>query len=137
MRRTVWESTVVLLLCACSALGQEPAVPKTEAVERPAAGAPDGRPARVRLPAYFAAVVTPAQREQIYKLQLRYFERAEELQRQMAALEVERDKELDGLLTPEQLAEVQKRRAAAAARRRPGESSASDEEPRADAPAAP
>ena len=73
---------------------------------------------RMRLPPYFAAVVSATQREEIYRLQRSHLERIDALRRQLLALEMERDKAVDGVLTPDQLAQIQQRRAEAAERRR-------------------
>jgi hypothetical protein len=96
-----------------------------EQPELPAAS----RASRVRLPAYFAGVVTPAQREEVYKIQLLYVKQIEALQQQIRELELKRDAEVDGVLTPEQLAEIQKRREVAAARRRQQEAAAGNPAP--------
>lgn len=72
---------------------------------------------RGRLPAYFSALVNREQRAEIYALQKRYHERIGELQSEIRDLEMERDKAVDAVLDPEQLAEVQKKRAAAEQRR--------------------
>ena len=72
---------------------------------------------RGRLPAYFAAVVTPQQRKMIYEIQAKYNGQISELEGQIESLRGERDKEVDGVLSPEQLAEVNKKREAAKQRR--------------------
>ena len=76
------------------------------------------RQPRGRLPAYFSAVVSQKQRGQIYGIQSQFNERLAALRVQIDQLLAERDKEVDGVLTPEQLADVNKKRQAAAARRK-------------------
>ena len=79
---------------------------------KPAAGATqDGQPAprkpekkiRGRLPAYYSRVVSQEQRTEIYSIQARFKEQMAELHKQLAALAAQRDKEVRGVLTPEQL----------------------------------
>ncbi len=90
-------------------IGQEEAKP---AAEKKVAKKPRGR-----LPAYFSAVVDAKQREAIYAVQAKYKTQLEELQKQIAALEEQRDKEVDAVLSAEQLAEVNKKREEAAKKR--------------------
>ncbi len=73
---------------------------------------------RGRLPAYFSAVVSAKQREEVYAIQGKYKTQLEELQKQIAALEEQRDKEVDAVLSPEQIAEVNKKRAEAEQKRK-------------------
>ena len=56
-----------------------------------------------RLPNNFAALVTPAQRDQIYKLQEEYFETLALLELRVELLKKERDAKIDAVLTPDQL----------------------------------
>lgn len=70
-----------------------------------------------RLPTYFASVVTQKQREEIYQLQADYQSQLDDLQAQMDALIAERDREIDAVLSAEQLAEVTKKREEAKKRR--------------------
>lgn len=104
-----------LLACAASFSGAQDAAETAK---------PEAK-RRGRLPAYFAAVVNEKQREQIYDLQAKYAEQMEALQKQLDALASQRDTEIDGVLTPEQLAEVNKKReeakAARAKRAKPAE----------------
>lgn len=65
---------------------------------------------RGRLPAYFSSVVTPEQREKIYAIQARYAEELDNLQQQLDMLVVQRDKEVEDVLTPEQKAKVMQMR---------------------------
>lgn len=86
---------------------------------------------RGRLPNYFAAVVSQSQREQVYAIQARYAKQIDDLQRQIDELEATRDKEVDGVLTPEQLEKVNAKRAEAKAKRaaRSKKSTASKNQP--------
>ena len=56
-----------------------------------------------RLPNNFAPLVTPAQRDQIYKLQEEYFETLALLELRVELLKKERDSKIDAVLTSEQL----------------------------------
>lgn len=98
----------IFLLCAVllagPSLGQQATggdAAKKEATVKKAAG---------RLPTYFAAVVSQKQRESIYKLQADYEAQLEKLQAQLEALIADRDREVDAVLSAEQLAEVTKKR---------------------------
>ena len=72
---------------------------------------------RGRLPAYFAAVVSPEQRAAVYSIQAKYSKQIEDLERQIDELTAARDQEVDGVLTPEQLEKVNAKRAEAEAKR--------------------
>ena len=72
---------------------------------------------RGRLPAYFATVVSPEQREKVYAIQARYSKQMEDLQRQIVELSATLDKEVDGVLTAEQLERVNAKRDEAKAKR--------------------
>ena len=61
---------------------------------------------RGRLPAYFAAVVTTKQRETIYEIQATFNAQIEELRQQIATLEAQRNKDVDAVLSPDQMAET-------------------------------
>jgi hypothetical protein len=82
----------------------------------PAAAAPAAK-LRLRLPTYFSSVVTPKQRDEIYKLQQEFAEKLTALQQEIEKLMVERDQALDGVLEPDQLAAVNKKREEAKQRR--------------------
>lgn len=85
---------------------------------------------RGRLPAYFSAVVTSEQRKEIYRLQATYHEKLAALEEQIDKLKADRDKDVDEVLTVEQLAQVNKKRAVAAAKRksrRPTKEKAADD----------
>ena len=75
-------------------------------------------PFRGRLPAYFAAVVSRKQRSKIYAVQAQYNQKLTALRMQITQLLAERDREVDSVLTPEQLSEVNGKRKAAAERRK-------------------
>lgn len=75
------------------------------------------RKPRGRLPAYFSSVVTQEQRETIYEIQHRYAQQLEALQAQIEKLVTERDRQVDEVLTPEQLTIVNQKRAEALKRR--------------------
>ena len=61
---------------------------------------------RGRLPAYYGKVVTDKQREEIYEIQAKFTEQIAKLQEQLAALTVQRDTEIEKVLTDEQRAEI-------------------------------
>ena len=67
--------------------------------------------AKGRLPAYFKDVVTPAQRDSIYKLQIQYNDQIRKLAEEMKALTEKRDAEIEALLSAEQKAKVEALRA--------------------------
>ncbi len=73
---------------------------------------------RGRLPAYYARVVSGDQRESVYKIQRSYAPKLQELTKQLQQLRAMRDKEIDAILTPEQLARVKQLREEARQRRR-------------------
>lgn len=72
---------------------------------------------RGRLPNYFGRVIDESQREQIYELQARFNEQIDSLEMQIADLTKERNELVEKVLTPEQLAEVNRMREEAKARR--------------------
>jgi TolA-binding protein len=90
----------------------------------PTANAQDAKPAaqadakkepakpRGRLPAYYAQVVTPQQREQIYALQKPIVEKIEALEAQIKELQAQMEKESRAILTADQLKKVEELRAA-------------------------
>lgn len=123
-------SVVWLLLLASQAgltWGQQAAKPVAAGVanEPTAATAPSPAPAngaaankqRLRLPTYFSGVVTPKQRDEIYRLQQEFADKIAALQMQIETLMVEREQALDGVLQPDQLAAVNKKREEAKQRR--------------------
>ncbi len=86
-----------------------------ESAQSPAA---EEKPAfRPRLPMYYAKVVDQKQRQAIYEIQRKYQAQIAELEKQLQKLIAQRDAEIEGVLTPEQRAEVEKLRQEAADRR--------------------
>ena len=94
------------------------------------------KPVRQRLPAYFSKVVTAKQRQQIYVIQAGYRKQVERLQEQLSQLLRQRDQEVDLVLSPDQLQQVQTLRAAAAARRKHRRSAQVDPQKRSPKPPA-
>ena len=72
---------------------------------------------RGRLPSYYAQVVTPQQKEQVYQAQAEYERQIDELEAKIEALEKKRDEAVRALLTAEQLKQVDQLAAAAKAKR--------------------
>lgn len=70
-----------------------------------------------RLPNYYARVVTDDQREQIYEVQEKHAVTIDELQKQLDEAIAARDKEVEAILTPEQLARVKEYEQEAQSRR--------------------
>lgn len=70
-----------------------------------------------RLPNYYAKVVDGAQREKIYGIQNEYAPKIEALEKQLMALEQERDKKIEALLRPDQLKLLNRLKAEAQTRR--------------------
>lgn len=62
--------------------------------------------AKGRLPAYYKDVVTPDQKDKIYRIQAKYGEQIRKLAEEMKALTEQRDKEVEAVLTAEQKAKV-------------------------------
>jgi len=136
---------VCFLVAACWGLattdfqplwGQEPADAATQAEssDDPADARAARRNARGRLPAYYTRVVSGDQREQIYKIQQNYEPKIQELLAQVRQLREKRDKEIDGVLTPEQLERVNQLRAEARERqqrRRQQQNAAASDQPAA------
>ena len=72
---------------------------------------------RGRLPFYYNRVVDKKQRDKIYAIQREYAPKIDALKAQLETLMTDRDKEVEAVLTPEQLKTVEKLRAAAKAKR--------------------
>lgn len=72
---------------------------------------------RGRLPSYYAQVVTPQQKEQVYQAQAEYEQQIDALEAKIEALEKKRDEAVRALLTAEQRKQVDQLAAAAKARR--------------------
>ncbi|MEX0938571.1 MAG: hypothetical protein WDZ59_11985 [Pirellulales bacterium] len=64
------------------------------------------RASRGRLPAFYRQVITEQQREEIYSIQGKYRERIEALEKQLQEVNAQCDKEIESVLTPEQLEQV-------------------------------
>jgi len=73
--------------------------------------------ARGRMPAHYAQVVSPDQKEKIYAIQSSYAPRMKELRDQLAALQTERDAKCREVLSPEQQKRLDELAAAAKAAR--------------------
>jgi hypothetical protein len=80
------------------------------------AAKPRAKP-RGRLPAYYAKVVTPQQKEQVYSIQAQYEPKIDALEAQIVALERERDEAIRGLLSATQRTQIDELTAAAEAKR--------------------
>ncbi len=100
-----------------SGLVAQETAPAASAATQPATE--QAKPRR-RLPNHYAKVVTPAQRQAIYKIQEGYNQRIEELKAELAKIEAQMNEEISGVLSPEQrervaqlTAEAQERREAA------------------------
>lgn len=102
------------LSTAQEAKTKAPAAAKTEAT--PAPSGERARP-RGRLPSYYNAVITPDQRESVYKVQQAYAPQIEKLEAELETLRAERRKEIEALLSEEQRAKVAELAQIARARR--------------------
>jgi len=69
-----------------------------------------------RLPIYYNRVVDKKQRDKIYAIQREYTPKIDALKAQLEALMTDRDKEVEAVLTQEQLKTVEKLRASAKAK---------------------
>jgi len=74
--------------------------------------------AKGRLPAYYADIVTDAQRQRIYEVQEKYSAKLAALKQEMETLEARRDKEVEDVLDAQQKAKLKKALEAAAAKRK-------------------
>jgi hypothetical protein len=63
-------------------------------------------PAKGRLPAHYAKIVDDAQRQRIYQIQATYGVRIDALQAELDALVAKRDADIRGVLSPEQLRQL-------------------------------
>lgn len=91
--------------------------------EKPAAKAADTKAAKEKkapadfrgpLPAYYNKVLSPDEKEKLYKITERYAAEIKPLAAKIRELEAARDKEIDAALTPEQLTRIKEIRAEAA-----------------------
>jgi Spy/CpxP family protein refolding chaperone len=72
---------------------------------------------RGRLPSYYAQVITPQQKEQVYQAQAEYEQQIDALEAKIEALEKKRDDAVRALLTAEQRKQVDQLAAVAKAKR--------------------
>lgn len=95
---------------------------KADESKREGAAKDPGTPVRKfrrRLPNYYGQIgITQAQRLKIYSIQEGYFTKIVELERQLAALQAQRDKEIEDVLTPDQKDRLEKALDAAEKRRK-------------------
>ncbi|MGH7134753.1 MAG: hypothetical protein ACREHD_03375 [Pirellulales bacterium] len=77
---------------------------------------------RGRLPAYYNQVIDGQQREKIYAIQQQHEPKINELKAELQALQDKLDAEVEGVLTPEQLAKVKELTEAAKQKRKGGTS---------------
>src|SRR5687767_10308067 len=106
-RSELWLVGVVMAVCmlldgapAAAQARKAPAEKQAEVKKEPA------KP-RGRLPAYYAQVVTPQQREKIYTIQQTYAEQIEALQTQLKELQAKLAAECKAVLTADQLKKVE------------------------------
>ena len=111
----VLAAAVVLAACP-PAEAQDGAAPGAAQEDKPAPRTPEKK-IRGRLPAYYSRVVSQEQRTEIYSVQARFNEQMAELRKQLETLAAQRDKEVRGVLTPDQQRQVDEMVAAAKARR--------------------
>ena len=84
------------------------------------------------LPFYYAKVVSPDQKEKLYSVTQKYESQIKELQTKLRELEQARLKEIDALLTPEQLARVKELREEATKARGPKKPAEGSEKPKSE-----
>ncbi len=114
-RRVAALSVLIVALLALVAVWQRNLLPSAFAAQQPPAAAqpPQRAAPRGRLPNFYGNVVTADQRERIYAIQAEFEPRIADLEKQLAALIDERDSAVEGVLTPEQLKQVDDLREAA------------------------
>jgi hypothetical protein len=66
---------------------------------------------RGRLPPYYKDLVSPEQRDEIYRIQAKYNAKIDELEAEIERLKAQRDAEVEKVLTPQQRARLQLLRA--------------------------
>jgi hypothetical protein len=119
---------VALAVAGGLAVGQQPASAAAATAVESSAETPAETPVpedaktkkrefRGRLPAYYGQVVDEKQRKKIYEIQREYAPKINALKTQLAELTAERDKSVAAVLTPEQLATVEKLKTEAKAKR--------------------
>lgn len=81
-----------------------------------------------RLPAYYADIVTPEQKEKIYAIQAKHEEKIDAAKAAVAALTKAQDAEIESVLTPDQKVKLKKAQddAAAAKKKKADEKKAAD-----------
>ena len=110
--------SAVFALAAATISAQETASSAKPAVAKTASAAEKEKPVfRGFLPPFYKDVVTPQQRDKIYKIQASYNETIRELEEQAKALRTERDLKIEQALTTKQLAEVKAKQQEAAEKR--------------------
>ncbi|MFM7070748.1 MAG: hypothetical protein ACKOBW_03215 [Planctomycetota bacterium] len=121
-RTLLWGALSIVAVAPLATQAQDTANPPSGLAVKEA-GAPEG-PApkrrsepRGRLPAYYGEVIDNQQREKIYDIQSRVLSQIADLQQRIAQLEQQRDTEVLGVLTAEQVAKVKELTEAAKAKR--------------------
>ena len=92
--------TITLLWAAAVGRGDE-SKPATDTPTKPKAAGKDHAKGD-RLPPYFAKIVSPEQREAIYKIDEDYMPKIKDLQKQLEDLRAEESAKIRAVLTPEQ-----------------------------------
>jgi hypothetical protein len=100
---------VVFVAAAGLGLGINPLSLSQEAKEKKTKG---------RLPQYYADIVTESQRQKIYAVQDKYAKQIADLVAQLAAVEKQRDTEIENLLSADQREQLTKAREDAAAKKK-------------------
>lgn len=93
---------LLMALCVCWSAPQPSAQGAETAAKKGLAGKLRGR-----LPDHYPQVVTPEQREAIYKIQAEYQPRIQALKDQLQALQQEQKEKIAAVLTPEQKKQVE------------------------------
>ena len=88
MRRSIWLKGVLIFGLAVALASAQETEPRKEP--------------RGRLPTYWNEVVEPEQKEALYEIQKKYEAQIEDLEKQMAALEKQREAEMLSLLSQDQ-----------------------------------
>jgi hypothetical protein len=113
-----WQKRAGLgILLVLAAMLASPSFGQQDRTNDSAKKAPTTKKIRRQLPAHFSPLVSQKQRETIYKVQADYAVKMDKLRAQLDAITAERDREIDAVLDPEQLAEVSKKRTAAKEKR--------------------
>lgn len=108
MNSSLAKKVLVLAVCLPLVASMFLAAPSTEGQEKAAGQKKEAKAPRGRLPAYYADVVTGAQREKIYAVQERYSAELLDLNQQIADLLKQQREEIEALLSPEQKAQIEK-----------------------------